>query len=271
MTHYEVLGIPADSEFKAIKKAYYKRAKECHPDLHANRKDKEEEFKLVVEAFNCLSDPAKRQEYDRRLQTASQPDGPTAAATDAAVPESIMDSPADDDLEELITGNNIPLNTNLATLFLDLARTDVFINFREGKNLFFQHRFRAARNFFIQAVEHSPANIVYRCYLARVCVMLGDFDRGRKEYQSALDLGQMRTPPQRLRRLRRELDLLNKNHRPWWQRLFNIMPSATRELGEDAAEAMIEEANRSIARITAARDEKKKQKELQAPRKLLNK
>jgi len=267
MTHYEILGIPVDADFKAVKKAYYRRAKECHPDLHANSKAREEEFKLVAEAFNCLSDPVKRPLYDRSL-LAPAADSQTAAQLESPLPDSIMDSPADDDLEELITGNNVPMNTNLSTLFLDLTRTEVFVDFREGKTLFFQQRYRAARNFFNKIVDHSPGNIVYRYYLARTCAMLGDYRRARSELEHALELGRMRTPPQQLRRIRRELDRLNQEHRPWWQLLFNIVPVSHHQLAEDAAEEMIDETNRAIAHITEAR----RKKELQPPpRKLLDK
>ena len=56
MNHYEILGIARECEFAALKKAYYRRARECHPDRFGNDPGKAEEFKLVVEAFVTLSD-----------------------------------------------------------------------------------------------------------------------------------------------------------------------------------------------------------------------
>ena len=40
MNYYEQLGIAVDSDFTAVKKAYYRRAKECHPDLFGNAPEK---------------------------------------------------------------------------------------------------------------------------------------------------------------------------------------------------------------------------------------
>ena len=55
--HYKVLGVETDCDFASIKKAYYRRVKECHPDLFGGSKSKEEEFKFLVLAFDVLSDP----------------------------------------------------------------------------------------------------------------------------------------------------------------------------------------------------------------------
>ena len=42
MNHYEILGITRECEFSALKKAYYKRARECHPDRFGNAPEKAE-------------------------------------------------------------------------------------------------------------------------------------------------------------------------------------------------------------------------------------
>jgi len=60
-----------ECEFAALKKAYYRRARECHPDRFGNDPDKAEEFKAVVEAFVTLSDPEKR----RCQRSLAAPDG----------------------------------------------------------------------------------------------------------------------------------------------------------------------------------------------------
>ena len=70
MNHYEILGIERECEFSALKKAYYRRARECHPDRFGNSPEKAEEFKLVVEAFVTLSVPEKRRQYGAALFSA---------------------------------------------------------------------------------------------------------------------------------------------------------------------------------------------------------
>ena len=137
MNHYELLGIPNDCGFAALKKAYYRRARECHPDRFGNSPEKAEEFKQVVEAFVTLSDPEKRRLYDAALFSA-----PSYAVI--AEREVIMDSEADDTLEELVVGNDPPSNTTLFTLFRDLEKTYVFMTSREARNYFDQRKFRTA-------------------------------------------------------------------------------------------------------------------------------
>lgn len=62
---YELLGIKKDASLDDIKKAYRKLARKCHPDLNPGDKKAEERFKDISEAYAVLSDPKKREEYDR--------------------------------------------------------------------------------------------------------------------------------------------------------------------------------------------------------------
>ncbi len=63
--YYEVLGVTKDASADDIKKAYRKKAKECHPDLFPNDAAKEAQFKEIGEANEVLSDPEKRARYDQ--------------------------------------------------------------------------------------------------------------------------------------------------------------------------------------------------------------
>ena len=62
--YYEVLGIDRSAGTQEIKQAYLKRARELHPDLNPDPQA-EEEFKAVGEAYEVLSDPQKRDLYDK--------------------------------------------------------------------------------------------------------------------------------------------------------------------------------------------------------------
>jgi molecular chaperone DnaJ len=67
--YYAALGVAKDADAAAIKKAYRQLARELHPDKNPDNAGAETRFKEVSEAYDVLSDPKRRSEYDeaRRL------------------------------------------------------------------------------------------------------------------------------------------------------------------------------------------------------------
>src|ERR1700739_2180286 len=62
--YYQTLGVPRSASDTDIKKAFRKLAREYHPDVAKDKKKAEEKFKEINEAYEVLSDPAKRKKYD---------------------------------------------------------------------------------------------------------------------------------------------------------------------------------------------------------------
>jgi molecular chaperone DnaJ len=62
---YEVLGVARDASASELKKAYYKLAKQYHPDVNPGDKAAEDKFKECAEAYQVLSDEETRARYDR--------------------------------------------------------------------------------------------------------------------------------------------------------------------------------------------------------------
>lgn len=63
--YYKILGVEKNADAKEIKKAYRGLARKYHPDVNPGDKKAEEYFKEINEAYEVLSDPEKRQKYDR--------------------------------------------------------------------------------------------------------------------------------------------------------------------------------------------------------------
>ena len=73
--YYDLLGIARGADDAAIKSAYRRMAKECHPDRHNGCRDQESRFKAISEAYDVLKDPQKRAAYDRFGKAAFQNGG----------------------------------------------------------------------------------------------------------------------------------------------------------------------------------------------------
>ncbi len=64
--YYEILGVPRNATQEDIKRAFRRLAKQYHPDVYkGDRKEAERRFHKIAEAYEVLSDPEKRAQYDR--------------------------------------------------------------------------------------------------------------------------------------------------------------------------------------------------------------
>ncbi|HEY9638782.1 MAG TPA: J domain-containing protein [Coleofasciculaceae cyanobacterium] len=63
--YYEILGVSAETTNDEIKKAFRRLARQYHPDMNPGDKAAEEKFKDIGEAYEVLSDPNRRSQYDQ--------------------------------------------------------------------------------------------------------------------------------------------------------------------------------------------------------------
>lgn len=63
--YYKILGVDKTIPQKDVKKAYLKRAKQFHPDLHPDDPKAKAKFQALNEAYDVIGDPEKRKKYDQ--------------------------------------------------------------------------------------------------------------------------------------------------------------------------------------------------------------
>lgn len=251
---YEILRVGQSADFQQIKRAYYRRAKECHPDRHGGDRGKEEEFKQLVAAFNVLSDPLQRRRYDSRLGTPGAAPGAGPSEYAWQTPEdrdSILDTHADDALEELIVGNTIPRDSTLATLMLDLERTERFCLFREAKTCYYNRDFKKAHLLFAEYLHLAPHNILGHYFLAKCFKRQRRWGKAERELRQAVRIGECRIPPLRLSRIRRELDRLSRQHGGILSRVRRALAPQPNRPVQDPDELLRRQVSRSINRLAA--------------------
>ena len=93
MDPYRTLNVPRSADQAAIKQAYRKLAKMLHPDRNPGSARAEQRFKEVSQAYDLLSDPAKRAKYDRgEIDADGRPRHPFKGFEFAGDPQSAAES-----------------------------------------------------------------------------------------------------------------------------------------------------------------------------------
>ena len=63
--YYKILGVDKTIAQKDVKRAYLKRAKQFHPDLHPDDPKAKAKFQALTEAYDVIGEPEKRAKYDK--------------------------------------------------------------------------------------------------------------------------------------------------------------------------------------------------------------
>ena len=81
LNYYQILNVSSSSNLQELKKAYFRLARKFHPDLYPRNLPKDirqkiaDVFDVITKAFRTLSDPAKKEEYDQKLESPEYLDG----------------------------------------------------------------------------------------------------------------------------------------------------------------------------------------------------
>jgi DnaJ-class molecular chaperone len=69
---YKLFGLSREASQEDIQQAYRESALKYHPDANPQDPQAEEHFKEIQQAYEVLSNPQRRQEYDKRFRTSSR-------------------------------------------------------------------------------------------------------------------------------------------------------------------------------------------------------
>jgi curved DNA-binding protein CbpA len=166
--YHEILGVPANADRKALRKAYFALSKELHPDRFFRRntgtfgKRLDRIFGKIVEAYELLSDPTARAEIERSLAAAAGQPPPAAAAAASADAER---APAESRPEQAPKSLRAPRRPHVFSLhsrMLRERRARAKRLFEAGMAANAAGRFTEAAGGVRLAIAFDPWNAIYK-------------------------------------------------------------------------------------------------------------
>ncbi|MDP7035377.1 MAG: J domain-containing protein [Planctomycetota bacterium] len=228
ISHYEILGVEATATFDEIKLAFRRQAKRTHPDKNPDDPLAQQRFIRIFRAYDLLSDVYRRAAYDLKLFGKVHSPPKTSSTIEEILTStyhSIMDTPADDVLEEYVVGNRPPKEISLRSFFRDLENTDTFILFRDARTHHDHGNPYLAVAILEMLAQRCPQNILYHYYLGCSLQNLGHKKRAERSFHSAILIGELREPSRRCPTIRKALYDLKKSRgkriAAWWFRRAN--------------------------------------------------
>ncbi|MBI5849200.1 MAG: DnaJ domain-containing protein [Nitrospirae bacterium] len=180
LNHYEILGIDTSASAEEIKKAYYRAAREYHPDRHFSLPEDVKGklltiFNSVTRAYLTLKDNEKRRKYDSaipiRVPDVVTPPERTPVSAAEETPQGERFRPAAD------TGTG-------ETAKSDIARG----NFDEGKSEFRKGKFQEAAHLFATAIYFDSAPSEYHYYYGLCFAKTGRQKEALQSLNRALEI-----------------------------------------------------------------------------------
>lgn len=126
--YYEILQVSQDATLQEIKIAFRRLARQYHPDLHPNQPTATEQFKKICQAYEVLSDPQLRQQYNQEinLKFAQSNSGETSHFSQQDFYHSGIRKTQDQDFESAIEDYNQVLLNNPTFWQVYLKRAEAY-------------------------------------------------------------------------------------------------------------------------------------------------
>ncbi|GCE47817.1 molecular chaperone DnaJ/curved DNA-binding protein [Thermosporothrix hazakensis] len=156
--YYKILGVTRGASTDDIKKAFRKMARKYHPDVNPGDRKAEEKFKEINEAYEVLSDPAKRRKYDTLGPNWQEQFGGFGAGRSAYRSPFDFDpsGPGFSDFFEALFGRQAGMSGGRTTVRNDFRRR-AGDNIEQSVEVSLQEAYTgASRTFSIQSTEVCP-------------------------------------------------------------------------------------------------------------------
>jgi curved DNA-binding protein CbpA len=185
MDYYSILEIDRDAPLDAIKRAYYKNAKEFHPDRHIHVTSEEIKNKLnlifrsITTAYKTLSDPKEKEKYNKTLKILS----PDAIKNNAET------------AKERFTEGKKAFNNKLYARAHDLFAQAVYFDDSSADYHFYlgltykdQNKLREAETEIKHALLLKPNKAEYVAEIGDIYLALGFTLRAKSSFEKAIKL-----------------------------------------------------------------------------------
>ncbi|MFA4829479.1 MAG: DUF4388 domain-containing protein [Thermodesulfovibrionales bacterium] len=182
--YYGVFGVKEWAAHDDIKKAYYKVAKEFHPDMHFNLESDDLKAKLnaifsfVTQAYTTLSDPEKRKQYDKQLSHKSV----RTASNEELAKEKFGEGTKKFAAHDLTQA--LELFGQAAYLHNSIAKYHYYYGLTLNK----LGRLKEAEKAVQRALKIEPANADYLAEAGHIYLSLGFQGRAKTTFEAALKL-----------------------------------------------------------------------------------
>jgi curved DNA-binding protein CbpA len=183
--YYNILGIDRDATQAAIKKAYYKNAKEFHPDKHINitSESMKEKVSLIfsrnTNAYKILSDPREKEKYDKSLKL---PKPETKKSNTEIAKQSFMEG------RKAFNEGLFPEAFDLFSQAVYFDSTAADYHFYLGLTLKSRNRLSDAEKEINKAININPGEASYLAEVGHIYLALGFILRAKSAFEKALKL-----------------------------------------------------------------------------------
>ena len=180
MDYYEILGSTRDSALSDIKKAYYHKVKQYHPDKFFWIQDEDFKdrlsriFSRINQAYAVLSTTHTRQTYNRSSDAKKSP-------------ADIAQAKFGEGLGQFRAGS-IPSALQLFAQAVYLDDSQPQYHYHHGLALRTLRRYKESENAFLNALKRSPGNSEYLAELGHLYLELGMRVRAKKTFERALSV-----------------------------------------------------------------------------------